>query len=503
MTAPSGWILQIRSLSVAYPESALLALGPRREVVLDLNFECPSGSVVGIWGTNGSGKSSVLRALVDPRRRSSGAVLVDGRELRPDEVAYVPQNAGETLSPWLTIADEVALRHRIRIRRDADEDQEKISQLVGDLAIPQDRGRRTWELSGGQKVRVAIARALNSSSIRLAVLDEPFEGLDQSSRQSLIAKIHDIAAQGAVVFVTSHRRTDLEEICTTILRFHGHPVRAFVEDRGSADLQTSSVTPSSITSSHNFFAGRFSDVALSTLGIVLGLVVWELCARAIHHPGLLPHPVSVLRECWRLIISPDLRPHLFASLARSVGAWVISCLAAVPIGLTAGYSKSVYRLLAPWLSVLRAAPMFVLVSPVVAVFAGHGEAQRVALISLPIVLFVTQSIAATAAFAPRTRMDIARIFGAKTPYLIFRILLPEAAGGVAGALEATFPLAFVLTLVVEGFLIPHVGIGSYLYQHLYDTDLSMVLAHILMIGAIAAIGVAGVRRVGTRWSKNS
>jgi ABC-type glutathione transport system ATPase component/ABC-type dipeptide/oligopeptide/nickel transport system permease subunit len=182
-----------------------------------LQDECPAVSqaslelgnreVLGIVGESGCGKTTlamtVLGLLRAPAELSGGSVFINGEDvLRPGEmkilkirgktIAYVPQNAMNTLNPVVPVRKQ--LREAIRIHRKparAEEDRE-VDRLLGYVGIdPKRRDSYNHELSGGMKQRVVIAMALaNNPDILIA--DEPTTGLDVLVQKSILDLVMEL-----------------------------------------------------------------------------------------------------------------------------------------------------------------------------------------------------------------------------------------------------------------------------------------------------------------------
>ncbi|KAJ7163116.1 multidrug resistance-associated ABC transporter [Mycena filopes] len=137
----------------------------------NLKFSVPKGSFVAIVGKVGSGKSSILQALIGEMRRTSGTVVFGGT------IAYVPQTA------WIRNA---TLRQNVLFGQTEDED--KFRKIIRACSLEHDLevlphgedteiGERGINLSGGQKARVSLARAAYSSS-DIVLLDDPLSAVD-------------------------------------------------------------------------------------------------------------------------------------------------------------------------------------------------------------------------------------------------------------------------------------------------------------------------------------
>ena len=203
---PSQWqaALQLKNLAYGYPGGA----GP---VFEGLTVDLPAGSFVRIIGSNGSGKTTVARllaGLIEPRK---GAVLVDGMDLRQfntswwrEQLIYVPQTP-EFLS--------ASVRQNLcGARTDLSDDllQEALQKVGLTTLIDRHPEGLDWvlrdgakNLPPGYKRRLALARALLTDGA-LVVLDEPFEGLDQSGVAMMTKQIGSMLQAGrTVVIMTS------------------------------------------------------------------------------------------------------------------------------------------------------------------------------------------------------------------------------------------------------------------------------------------------------------
>ncbi|MFL0286537.1 dipeptide ABC transporter ATP-binding protein [Mycobacterium sp. SMC-21] len=157
------------------------------------------GESVALVGESGSGKSTLLRVIAGLEKATTGAVEVAG-EQRPQMVF---QDAGASLTPWLSVGELIAERLRGRklsraARRDA------VIEVLGRVGLPAEVAKsRAGQLSGGQRQRVSLARA---TVVPPAVLlcDEPTSALDVSLAASVLNLIGDLrrSLDMSVVFVT-------------------------------------------------------------------------------------------------------------------------------------------------------------------------------------------------------------------------------------------------------------------------------------------------------------
>ena len=197
-----------------------LTLRYGKQTVLDaVSFEFRTGSITGIVGASGIGKSSLLHAIAGLKSADGGKIICPN-----ERIAYIFQEP--RLFPWMTAlenitavgADEATAMHYLgALFEDADEVKDKLPH----------------ELSGGMKQRVSIARAL-AYAPDLLLLDEPFRGLDAETKEIVTRLILD-KTKGKTLLLVTHDEADLA-LCDEIVRMEGSPVsRLVLEKSGNAE----------------------------------------------------------------------------------------------------------------------------------------------------------------------------------------------------------------------------------------------------------------------------
>jgi len=171
------------------------ALGYGRNAVLkDISFSIEAGDYFGLVGPNGSGKTTILRAILGTIHPLAGEVRVHAPSARPIRFGYVPQrDTVDYVLPY-TVGEVVLMGryHQIGLMRlPSQKDREIVRETLNHVDISDLHDRPLKELSGGQKQRVLIARAL-ASEPDILVLDEPTNGMDLSSRISILQLIHSL-----------------------------------------------------------------------------------------------------------------------------------------------------------------------------------------------------------------------------------------------------------------------------------------------------------------------
>ncbi len=146
------------------------------EALRDMTFNVRAGEFITLFGPNGCGKSTLLRILAGLETRDAGEVSIQGDSPGSVDVGFVFQNFSESLFPWRTALENIALglEARSTSRRDS---RERAAAFCSDLGISLPLDAFPYAMSGGQQQLTAVARALVSQP-RLLLLDEPFSALD-------------------------------------------------------------------------------------------------------------------------------------------------------------------------------------------------------------------------------------------------------------------------------------------------------------------------------------
>jgi ABC-2 type transport system ATP-binding protein len=194
----------------------------RRTVVLDgLDLEVPAGSIYGLVGPNGVGKTTTIKVLMNifpPSGGSSEVLGVDSRRLGPpqfEQIGYVSEN--QELPEWMTVGyflEYLATFYPTW-------DRALAADLVRQFQLPEDRKLR--HLSRGMKMKAALASSL-AYSPKLIVLDEPFTGLDALVRDELVESLL-ARSEGATIFISSHDLAEIESFASHIGYLDGHKLQ--------------------------------------------------------------------------------------------------------------------------------------------------------------------------------------------------------------------------------------------------------------------------------------
>jgi ATP-binding cassette, subfamily B, bacterial HlyB/CyaB len=220
--AASGGLRPKFAGAIGFQDVTFTYAGTKIPALAGVSFAVPAGTMLGIVGKSGSGKSTIARLLQGINRDYAGFVKIDGADLREINLRHLRQSLGVVLQdnflfrgtvrdniiagrPGLTLGDAVAAARLAGA-------EEFIERMPNGYESYVEEG--SPNLSGGQKQRIAIARALIHDP-RILILDEATSALDPESEAVVSANLLRIAA-GRTMVIVSHRLSSLTE-CDQIL----------------------------------------------------------------------------------------------------------------------------------------------------------------------------------------------------------------------------------------------------------------------------------------------
>src|SRR6056297_4117681 len=194
-------MLDVKNLDLHYGHS---------QILYDVSLTAQKGAVTCVMGTNGVGKTSLMKAISGAHRRSSGAVTLDGEDLgrvgahqlARSGIAYVPQ--GREIFPLLSVQEnlETGFACLPKSERRIPDEIFELFPVLDDM-----RSRRGGDLSGGQQQQLAIGRALVTRP-KLLMLDEPTEGIQPSIIKDIGRAISYLRDQGDMVILLVEQYLD-------------------------------------------------------------------------------------------------------------------------------------------------------------------------------------------------------------------------------------------------------------------------------------------------------
>jgi ABC-2 type transport system ATP-binding protein len=205
--ADSGVILEVRDLSVVYGT---------KTAVDGISLQITRGEIFGLLGPNGAGKTSTLSAIEGLIKPQSGAVLLDGIDIRQHpsqaKAKLGVQLQATSFQSQLTIKQVVSLYAGLYGVRLSDAE---ITESLKEIGLGGEATKPFKQLSGGQQQRLSLYVAVVHDPA-LLLLDEPTAGLDPQSRRQLWSRIEHIRQEGGSILLTTHSMEEAEAVCDRV-----------------------------------------------------------------------------------------------------------------------------------------------------------------------------------------------------------------------------------------------------------------------------------------------
>lgn len=185
-------------------------------VIKDLSFDVKKGETFGFLGSNGSGKTTTIRALLGIYQPTGGSLLVEGKPYEVDgsvRLGYLPEERG--LYKKERVIDTMIYFGRLKGLSGSDAKQWSLDYLKR-VELEDKADTRLDKLSGGQQQKVQLGIAVMNSP-DLLILDEPTKGFDPVNRRLLMNIIEEHQQKGATVIFVTHQMEEVERLCDRIL----------------------------------------------------------------------------------------------------------------------------------------------------------------------------------------------------------------------------------------------------------------------------------------------
>ncbi len=186
--------------------------------VEDLSFEIPEPGIFAFLGTNGAGKSTSIRMILNMLTRDSGTVTWNGSPLdvMKEKVGYLAEERG--LYPKYNILEQMYYFCSIKGMNKKDSTA-AIDYLFSRLKIDEYRKKKADQLSKGNQQKVQLAAALLNNP-EIIILDEPLSGLDPVNADLFKSIIREERDKGKYIIMSSHQMETIEEFCEDLVLLH-------------------------------------------------------------------------------------------------------------------------------------------------------------------------------------------------------------------------------------------------------------------------------------------
>tara|TARA_A100001011_G_scaffold400624_1_gene516920 strand:+ start:5047 stop:5769 length:723 start_codon:yes stop_codon:yes gene_type:complete len=188
--------------------------------VQDLNFEIKKGSIVGLLGPNGCGKTTTIGMMLGLIKPSSGGILINGKNIENENIRTKILEKVNFISPYVELPKKLTVEENLIVYGKlygVEKLEEKVLSLIKDLNLENFKKRKTGELSSGQKNRVSLAKALINDP-EILLLDEPTASLDPDVGDYIRGYIENFASKkGTTILLASHNMNEVERLCSEVM----------------------------------------------------------------------------------------------------------------------------------------------------------------------------------------------------------------------------------------------------------------------------------------------
>ena len=188
--------------------------------VKNINFKIDKGSIVGLLGPNGCGKTTTIGMLLGLIKPSSGTVFINGQNIESEKNRTKILEKMNFISPYVELPKKLTVEENLKVygkMYGVNNLKEKISDLMNQLNLLEFKKRKTGELSSGQKNRVSLAKALINDP-EILLLDEPTASLDPDVGDYIRTYIESFASKKATtILLASHNMNEVERLCNEVM----------------------------------------------------------------------------------------------------------------------------------------------------------------------------------------------------------------------------------------------------------------------------------------------
>lgn len=183
----------------------------KQKVLNNVSFSIAPGSIYGVVGNNGSGKTVLMKCICGFMKCDSGIIFVNGAQVGkevdfPDRMGVIIETPGfiRNLSGYKNLKILAALKGRIG--------KATIRETMRKVGLDADLRKPVAKYSLGMRQRLGIAQAIMENP-GVLILDEPLNGLDRYGVVEIRALLKELKAEGKSILLASHNAQDIEELC--------------------------------------------------------------------------------------------------------------------------------------------------------------------------------------------------------------------------------------------------------------------------------------------------
>ena len=188
--------------------------------VNNISFKINKGTITGLLGPNGCGKTTTMGMMLGLIKPTSGTVFINGQNIENEKNRTNILEKMNFISPYIELPKKLTVEENLKVygrMYGVNDLQDRISDLMKQLNLFDFKKRKTGELSSGQKNRVSLAKALINDP-EILLLDEPTASLDPDVGDYIRTYIENSASKkGTTILLASHNMSEVERLCNEVM----------------------------------------------------------------------------------------------------------------------------------------------------------------------------------------------------------------------------------------------------------------------------------------------
>jgi len=202
-------VIEIKNLSKMYKNTL---------AVKDISFKINKGSIIGLLGPNGCGKSTTIGMMLGLIKPTAGEVLINNKNIEKNRTDLLQKM--NFISPYIELPKKLTIEENLNVygrMYGVENLKDKIIELMEKLNLTDFKKRKTGELSSGQKNRVSLAKALINDP-EILLLDEPTASLDPDVADYVRGIIENFSSSNKkTILIASHNMNEVERLCDEVM----------------------------------------------------------------------------------------------------------------------------------------------------------------------------------------------------------------------------------------------------------------------------------------------
>jgi ABC-2 type transport system ATP-binding protein len=219
--------IQINNLSKKYKNTL---------AVKNISFKINKGTIIGLLGPNGCGKSTTIGMMLGLIKPTSGEVIINNKNIETNRTDLLQKI--NFISPYIELPKKLTIEENLKVygrMYGVKNLKDKIIELTEKLNLTEFKKRKTGELSSGQKNRVSLAKALINDP-EILLLDEPTASLDPDVGDYVRGIIEKFSSNNKkTILIASHNMNEVERLCDEVMMMKNGEI---IDKGKSSDLIT-------------------------------------------------------------------------------------------------------------------------------------------------------------------------------------------------------------------------------------------------------------------------